>query len=60
MLYKLKIMTNSYSINDYRDMYFEYKDIDKIYGQPYINSLLRIFRQLKRNTQHVPNIMGGE
>ena len=49
----------SYTIKDYRTTHFEYKDLDKIHGKPDIDSLLRIFRQLKRNAQRVPTTLGG-
>ena len=52
-------MTNSYSIFDYKSTHFEYSELEKIHGHPDIDSLLRIFRQLKRNAQRVPTILGG-
>ena len=33
--------------------------MDRIHGQPDIDSLLGIFRQLKRNAQRVPTTLGG-
>ena len=50
---------NNYSIKDYKTVHFEYKSLDKIHGAPTIDSLLRIFRQLKRNTQCVSKTLGG-
>ena len=52
-------MSNSYSIKDYRITHFEYKDLDKIHGQPDTDALLRIFRQLKCNAQRVPTTLDG-
>ena len=52
-------MPNSYSNVDYKSTHFEYKELTKIHGQPDIDSLLRIFRQLKRNAQKVQTILGG-
>ena len=52
-------MTNSHSIMDYTSTHFEYKELCKIHGQPDIDSLLRIFRQLKRNAQKVHTLLGG-
>ena len=49
----------SYTIKDYCTLYYEYKVLEKILGKPDIDSLLRIFRQLKRNAQRVPTILGG-
>ena len=51
-------MTNSFSKN-FRNTHFEYKELDKIHGTPDIVTLLRIFRQLKRNVQSVPTPLGG-
>ena len=48
-----------YSIKDYCTTHFEYQDLDKIRGQPDIEYLLRIFRQLKRNAQRVHTTLGG-
>ena len=50
---------NNYSIKDYKTVHFEYKSLDKIHGAPTIDSLLRIFRQLKRNIQCVSTTLGG-
>ena len=50
-------MTNSFS-KDFRNTHFKYKELDKIHGTPYIFTLLRIFRQLKRNAQSVPTTLG--
>lgn len=44
---------------DYKSTHFEYKELSKIHSQPDIDSLLRIFRQLKRNAQKVQTILGG-
>ena len=52
-------MTNSYSIFDYKSTHFEYSELEKIHGHPDIDTLLRIFRQLKRNAQRVPTLLGG-
>ena len=52
-------MPNSYYIMDYKSTHFEYKELTKIHGQPDIDSLLRIFRQLKHNAQKVQTILGG-
>ena len=47
------------SVKDYKTTHFEYKSIAKIHGAPTIDSLLRIFRQLKRNIQCVSTTLGG-
>ena len=51
-------MTSSYSVKNFRASHFEYKDLDKIRGVPNIDSLLHIFRQLKRNAQSVYTTLG--
>ena len=50
---------NNYSVKDYKTPHFEYKSLDKIHGVPTIDSLLRMFRQLKRNVQCVSTTLGG-
>ena len=52
-------MSHSYSIRDYKTTHFEYTELEKIHGHPDIDSLLRIFCQLKRNAQRVPASLGG-
>ena len=52
-------MSSTYSLKDYKATYFEYKTLDKIYGQPTVNNLLTLFRQLKRNAQCVTCTLGG-
>ena len=48
-----------YNLPDYRNKYFEHKDLDKIYGQPNIVSICKLFKQGKRNAQCVPTTLGG-
>ena len=38
---------------------FEYKTLDTIHGEPSMDSLLRVYRQLKRNAQRVRTTLGG-
>ena len=49
----------SYKLPNYKEDYFEYKQLNKIYGKPTRESLLTLFRQLKRNAQRVPTTLGG-
>ena len=35
-------MSDVYNIKDYRNTYFEYKVLDKIHGQPTIDTVSRI------------------
>ena len=50
---------SAYNLPDYCNKYFEYKTLHKIHGQPTLESLVIIFRQLKRNAQSVPTTLGG-
>ena len=50
---------SAYNIPDYRTKFFEYKDLDKIHGQPTLQALVKLLRQLKRNAQKVPTTLGG-
>ena len=50
---------SAYNLPDYCTKYFVYKTLQKIYGQPTLESLLILFRQLKRNAQSVPTTLGG-
>ena len=50
----------SYSqIPDYKERYFEYKQLTKIIGRPRIDNILAVYKQLKRNAQRVPTTLGG-
>ena len=40
-------MATTYALKDYKSTYFEYKELDKIHGQPTVNNLLTLFRQRK-------------
>ena len=54
-------MTNSnpHNLNYYKERYFEYKIIEKSFGKPSIDDILRIFCKLKWNSQRVPTSLGG-
>ena len=52
-------MSSTYSLKDYKTLYFEYQVLTKIHGQPTVDNLLAIFRQLKRNAQCVSCTLGG-
>ena len=52
-------MTSTYALKDYKSTYFEYPSLTKIHGQPTVDNLLTIFRQLKRNAQCVTCTLGG-
>ena len=52
-------MASTYALNDYKAAYFEYKELEKIHGQPTVDNLLTLFRQLKQNAQCVTCALGG-
>ena len=49
----------TYNIPDYRTKYFEHKDLDKVYGQPTIDTIVKLLKQSKRNAQSVPTTLGA-
>ena len=51
-------MITSYSIKNIYS-HFEYKELTKIEGEPTLDSLLVLHRQIKRNAQCVPTTLGG-
>ena len=51
-------MTYSDILN-YKERYFEKKTLTKVNGLPTIDTILEVFRQLKRNAQSVPTTLGG-
>ena len=52
-------MSAVYNLPNYRDKYFEYKDLTKIHGQPTIDTIAKLLRETKRNAQRVPTTLGG-
>ena len=48
-----------FSMPDYNARYFEYKELTKVHGQPTLDSIVRVYSQLKRNAQTVPTTLGG-
>ena len=49
-----------YSINNYTTK-FQYKELAPIQGQPTLDTILQLYRQVKRNTQSVPcKLRGGQ
>ena len=52
-------MKNKYSITSYRTTHFQYQTLDKIHGEPSLDTLLHIFKQLKINAQSVPTTLGS-
>ena len=52
-------MTNAFSLPDYCTRFFEYKDLDKVLGQPTIDSIARLIKHLMRNSQRVSTTLGG-
>ena len=52
-------MSSVYNLPNYRERYFEYKNLDKVHGQPTIDLIVKLLRQVKRNAQRVPTTLGG-
>ena len=52
-------MSSPYDAKDYRLTHFEHKSLRKIHDCPDIDSLIQIFKELKRNAQKVPTTLGG-
>ena len=51
-------MLTSYSIKNIYS-HFEYRELTKITGEPTLDSILLLNRQIKRNAQSVPTTLGG-
>ena len=52
-------MTNAHSLPDYKERYFEYKELLKVHGKPTLDKIIKVWRQLKRNAQRIPTTLGG-
>ena len=52
-------MTNAHSLPDYKERYFEYKELLKVHGKPTLDKMIKVWRQLKRNAQRIPTTLGG-
>ena len=52
-------MTNAHSLPDYKERYFEYKELLKVHGKPTLGKIIKVWRQLKRNAQRIPTTLGG-
>ena len=48
-----------YHLPDYRNKYFELNDLDKIYGQPTIDTIVKLLKQGKRNAKSAHTTLGG-
>ena len=53
-------MQSAYSLPDYRARFFEYKDLERIHGQPTINFIARLLRQVKCKAQTFSTTLGDE
>ena len=47
-----------YSITDYTTK-FQYKELTPIRGQPTLDTILQLYRQVERNAESVPTKLGG-
>lgn len=52
-------MKTDYSISSYRTTHFQDQTLDKIHGEPTLDTLLHLFKQLKINAQSVPTTLRG-
>jgi hypothetical protein len=52
-------MSSPYNLPDYVTKFFEYKKLTQIHGKPSVESLLQLFREVKRNSQTVRTTLGG-
>ena len=52
-------MTSPYSLPDYRSRFFEYKILTKIKGEPTIETIAKLHKEVKRNAQKIPTTLGG-
>ena len=50
---------STYQLPDYKARYFECKTLTKIHGKPTMDSILQVYKELKRNAQQVPTTLGG-
>ena len=53
-----KMVNNAYNLPDYCGQYFQYEELTKIQGQPNIDSIVKMLRQVKRNAQRVKTTLG--
>ena len=44
---------------DYKKTHFPYPELDKIHGQPTIDQILKIYKQVKQNAASVPTTLAG-
>ena len=51
---------STYNLLDYQVEYLNHKDLDNIYEQLTIDSIVKLLKQIKRNTQYVPTTLGGQ
>ena len=52
-------MESSYSLPDYRSRFLEYKTLTKILGEPTIDTIAKLHKEVKRNTQKISTTLSG-
>ena len=52
-------MSSAYDLPAYCAHYFKYKDLDKIHGEPDVDYIPQMLRQVKRIAQRVYTTLGG-
>ena len=50
---------SAYNLPDYTTKYFQHKVLEKILGQPSIETIAKLFKQVKGNALKVPTTLGG-
>ena len=53
-------MVSPHSLPNLKQRYFDYKELSKLHGKPNLQSIIDVFRQLKRNAQRIlARLTGG-
>ena len=52
------MLTKDYSLQDYT-IKFKHKELTLIRGVPTLDTILRLFREVKQNAQSIPTTLGG-
>ena len=52
-------MTNTYSLPDYKECYFEYKELKRVHGKQTLDKIIKVWHQLKKRTNNSNNFGRG-
>ena len=58
-MFGVQFNMSAYNLPNYKEKYFEFDKLDKVQGQPNIDSIVQLRRQCKINAQTVPTTLGG-